>query len=86
VTRKAPPPPGQAPDPATSASFTLTDADITSQRAVPRTRLPGVLGARAAAAFGGAGPAPTADHDGPSNDPGPAGNRRPVQRKTADAD
>lgn len=66
MTSKAPPLPARSPHPDSgSAPFTLSDADITSQRAVPRNRLPGTLGGRAAAAFRGAGAAPT-DHDGPA--------------------
>ena len=76
MTRKAPP--ARDPEPAT-VSFTLSDADITSQRALPRPRLPGVLGAgAAAAAFGNAGGASASDHDGPSNTARPAGAPKPA--------
>jgi hypothetical protein len=64
MTRKAPP--DRDPEPET-VSFTLSDADITSRRAVPHPRLSGVLGAGAAAqAFGNAGKASPSDHDGQS--------------------
>jgi hypothetical protein len=75
VSRKTSP----APSPESgAASFTLTDADITSQRAVPRSRLPGGLGAGAAAqAFGQAGGPAASDHDGPSDTARSAGRAAP---------
>lgn len=77
MTRKAPP----AHDPVPNAApFTLSDADITSQRAVQRPRLPGVLGAgAAAAAFGNTDGASAADHDGPPS-------RRTPLRNAPDGD
>ena len=77
MTRKAPPASNPLPD---AAPFTLSDADITSQRAVPRPRLPGVVGAgAAAAAFGNTDGAAAADHDGPPS-------RGPTPRKVPDGD
>src|SRR5688572_15444011 len=64
VTRRAPPTRDAKPNsqPKAAPTFTLSEADITSTRAVPRPRLPGVLGATAAAqAFGNAGAASPSD-------------------------
>jgi hypothetical protein len=87
VTRRAPPTrdakSNSQPKPA--PTFTLSEADITSTRAVPRPRLPGVLGATAAAqAFGATEIAAHSDHDGPPN-PARSG-RRTAQRPAPDGD
>src|SRR5262249_16180752 len=79
VSRKAPPAHDLLP---TATPFTLSEADITSQRAVPRRVLPGVLGASAAAAaFPHPGGAPASDHDGPSQTA-----RSPRRRNPTDGD
>lgn len=87
MTRRAPPTRDAKPNsqPKAAPTFTLSEADITSTRAVPRPRLPGVLGATAAAqAFGNAGAASPSDHDGPSDPARPA--RRTAQKPAPDGD